>query len=84
MKLVRRGYQERADMDAEGLALHVARASRRDHQLLSDLLVGAWPGGPADRTAPVAREWLRRWTAQRLMAAPATCRCPEARCACSN
>jgi hypothetical protein len=71
-------------MDAEGLAPHVSRAARRDDDLLSGLLVAAWPGGPADRTAPVVREWLRRWTPQRLMAVPATCRCPEARCACSN
>ena len=71
-------------MDAEGLAPLVSRAARRDHQLLSDLLATAWPGGPADRTAPVAREWLRRWTPRHLTAASLACRCADERCACSN
>ena len=73
-----------APMDADGLAPLVSRALRRDHQLLSDLLAAAWPGGPADRPAPVAREWLRRWTPGQLMAATPQCGCPDERCACSN
>ena len=71
-------------MDAEGLAPLVLRASRRDQQLMADLLAVGWPGGPADRTAPVAREWLRRWTPKRLTLSGPMCGCPDERCACAN
>jgi len=71
-------------MDAERLAPLISRAGRLDHQLIADLLAFSWPGGPADRTAPVAREWLRRWTPRTLVADGARCACPDDRCACSN
>jgi hypothetical protein len=71
-------------MDADGLAPLVTRAAQNDYQLMADLLAFCWPGGPADRTSPVAREWLHRWTAKPTLAGAPLCRCSGERCACRN
>ena len=67
-------------MDAENFATLVARAAGPAEQLLGDLVAGSWPGGPADHTQPVAREWLRRWSPKRLTLEPPACSCPDGRC----
>jgi len=78
------GYDGVPQMDADALAPLITRAARPDYQLMADLLAFSWPGGPADRTAPVAREWLRRWSPRALVGEGAPCACPDGRCACSN
>jgi len=84
MNSVRRGYKHVPPVDADALAPLVTRAGRPDYQLMADLLAFSWPGGPADRTAPVAREWLRRWSPRTLVRDGPVCACPDGRCACSN
>jgi hypothetical protein len=43
-----------------------------------------WPGGPADRTEPAARDWLRLWhPAQALTPLPA-CSCAVGHCGVCN
>ncbi|HEY3020099.1 MAG TPA: hypothetical protein VGJ32_07900 [Solirubrobacteraceae bacterium] len=71
-------------MDPESFATLVARASGLDQHLLADLVAGSWPGGPADHTQPVAREWLRRWAPKRLTLEPPACSCPQGRCRACN
>jgi len=39
---------------------------------------------PADRTDPVALEWVRRWGPSRLLETPLECSCAEGRCAVCN
>jgi hypothetical protein len=78
------GYHARATMDPELLSSFVTHARRSDQQLMADLLAHCWPGGPSDRTAPIAREWLRRWTPRRLALEFTACECPVERCGCAN
>ena len=70
-------------MDPDTFATVVAGASRAE-QLLTDLLARSWPGGPADRTHPVAREWLRRWAPKPAVLEPTDCSCPHGRCRACN
>lgn len=69
-------------MDAELLATLLNRANR--HGLARDLHAGCWPGEATDRTAPAAREWLRRWLPRGLPAQPPACSCAAGRCATCN
>ena len=39
---------------------------------------------PADRTDPVALEWVRRWGPSRLLETPLECSCAEGHCAVCN
>jgi hypothetical protein len=39
---------------------------------------------PADRTDPVALEWVRRWGPSRLLETPLECSCAEGRCLVCN
>jgi hypothetical protein len=39
---------------------------------------------PADRTDPIALEWVRRWGPSRLLETPLECSCAEGRCAVCN
>jgi hypothetical protein len=67
---------------------HIAAAGRRteaDHDRLAEILSSwCWPGGPADRTEPVARGWLRRWGPQRIEALVFECTCAHGRCELCN
>jgi hypothetical protein len=63
----------------------IARRGDRDEQRLTTaLLHRAWPGGSADRSEPVALEWLRRWGPARMVDGALTCSCATGRCAVCN
>ena len=67
---------------------HIAAMERRtqdDHELLAGTLSDwCWPGGPADRTEPVARTWVRQWRPARIGPLVVECTCAEGRCALCN
>ena len=74
-----RGYEE-----IEG---HVRAAARPDREslILADTLARfCWPGGPADRSEPVARGWLRMWGPVKVIAAVPACGCASGRCTICN
>lgn len=73
-------------MDDETRKAHV-RASLETPappDVLGTMVARLWPGGPADRSAPSAREWLRRWAPKREVAEPVVCGCAAGRCAVCN
>jgi hypothetical protein len=61
-----------------------ARGDRDAERLATALLHRAWPGGSADRSEPVALEWLRRWGPARMSGGAWPCSCPAGRCAVCN
>jgi hypothetical protein len=67
---------------------HIAahgRRTRADHDRLVKTLGGrCWPGGPADRTEPAARGWVRRWRPRPIGAIAIECTCAQGRCALCN
>jgi hypothetical protein len=48
------------------------------------LAARCWPGGSADRSEPVALNWVRRWHPARSAAALPVCSCHAGRCAVCN
>jgi hypothetical protein len=69
------------------VALHVRRAARpgsESGRLLRDLDGICWPGGPQDRTEPLARDWLSLWGPELLPAEMPVCRCSEGCCQICN
>lgn len=49
------------------------------------LMIGAcWPGGPADRTEPVALDWLRRWNPEQIKLELPACSCDNGHCVLCN
>jgi hypothetical protein len=67
---------------------HIAAMARRtsaDHDRLADILRGwCWPGGPEDRTEPVARGWVRQWGRACAHTVAVECTCAQGRCAACN
>ncbi len=69
------------------LALHIRAAARPEHEstrLARTLLGACWPGGPHDRTDPVARGWLRMWGPVKVVVTPPRCGCEHGRCTVCN
>ena len=71
-------------MDRDELRHHIESASPYGggyERRLASLLVGAcWPGGPEDRTEPLALDWLRRWHPERVGVELPACSCATGRC----
>lgn len=66
---------------AAALIASVARGTEAERDELADALrQRCWPGGGADRTEPVARDWVRLWGPQRLGAVVMRCTCAQGRC----
>lgn len=66
---------------------------KRIHAIVADadfargtetLATTCWPGGTADRTEPIALEWVRRWRPARAAVALPECTCASGRCAICN
>ncbi len=77
-------HDERRIADLE---LHVRAAARPDPEslrLAQRLVGGCWPGGPADRSEPVARGWLRMWGPVKVIASIPACGCASGRCTICN
>lgn len=62
------------------LAEHDGRADRR----LTEAAGRCWPGGPADRSEPYARHWLRLWRPARAVATLPVCSCAAGHCGVCN
>jgi hypothetical protein len=60
------------------------RTPTDDDRLAEALRARCWPGGPADRTEPVARGWVRRWRPRTIAIAAFECTCAQGRCALCN
>jgi hypothetical protein len=43
-----------------------------------------WPGGPADRTTPITRNWLRSWGPGGVPPSAPGCSCAHGRCGVCN
>ncbi len=58
--------------------------ARAGHQ--TDWIVrGPWPGGTADRSDPMAAQWVRRWGPARMQRSYLdACSCVEGHCAVCN
>jgi hypothetical protein len=67
---------------------HIAAFARRtaaDHDRLTGALRNrCWPGGPADRTEPVARGWVRAWGPACRHTVALHCTCAQGGCAVCN
>jgi hypothetical protein len=62
-----------------------ARAGHETDRFARALLSGAWPGGHADRSDPMATEWVRRWGPARMRRSYMDdCSCVHGRCAVCN
>lgn len=68
----------------EHLQAIATRTPAEDEALRGRLLRASWPGGPADATRPMAREWVRRWRPVRGTPLPSACTCPTGRCGACN
>jgi hypothetical protein len=75
-------------MNLEELRHHIESAAplgRADGRRLASLIVGAcWPGGPEDRTEPVALDWLRHWHPELIDAELPVCSCHTGHCVLCN
>ena len=60
-----------------------ARTPRETDLIVAGLMRRSWPSGP-DRTDPVARGWLSRWSPASAPAAAPDCACAAGRCAWCN
>jgi len=65
-----RSISARAESDAEGLLVR--------------MLAGSWPGDTGDRTAPGARDWVRRWGPRAFGCLPPACSCSRGGCLVCN
>jgi hypothetical protein len=67
---------------------HIAAIGRRtsdDHDRLAGILRGwCWPGGAADRTESVGRDWVRRWGHGCRHTVAVECTCAQGSCAVCN
>jgi hypothetical protein len=74
--------------DREAVVSHIqslaARKDGQSTQLALRIRRHCWPGGPADRTAPAARDWVRRWGPRGVVPAAPGCSCAHGRCAVCN
>jgi hypothetical protein len=84
----RNGYLHATTMDREELQHHIDAAAPLgcpEARRLTSLMSGAcWPGGPADRTERVARDWLRRWDPDQLSLELPECSCHTGHCVLCN
>jgi hypothetical protein len=81
-----RGIPARMHDDAEHarVAGLIAGTEAQAARLAATLRDRCWPGGPADRSEPAARAWVRRWWPERAAAARVPCTCPHGRCVLCN
>ncbi len=64
---------------------HIGRLARHENRpLIADLLARCWPGGLADRSEPVALNWLRGWRPVPAMEPLPVCSCDAGHCAVCN
>ena len=63
---------------------HLAQYDKTRERRLSASAHGCWPGGSADRTEPMARQWVRLWRPAQSLAALPACSCAAGRCAVCN
>ena len=82
------GYLLVAIMDQDELRHHIDLASpfgHADSRRLTLLIIRAcWPGGPEDRTEPLALDALRRWHPVRSSAELPECSCDTGQCVLCN
>ncbi len=75
-------------MSQDDLRDHIRRAARRGTPAgrgISVRIIGAcWPGGPADRTEPVALLWVSRWRPLTAGTSLPACTCHTGRCLVCN
>jgi hypothetical protein len=61
-----------------------ARKEGESRQLTLRIGRHCWPGGLADRTAPAALDWVRRWGPRGVVPPTPGCSCAHGRCAVCN
>lgn len=72
-------------MDRDFVARHIISLSATKHPLVASGVIDAcWPGGSADRSEPIALEWVRQWRPARTEATLPLCSCWAGRCAVCN
>jgi hypothetical protein len=77
--------QPRPAVVAELLEAIDSRGARQTDLLAGLLMRGAWPGGHADRSDPMAAEWLRRWGPGQMQHSHiGGCSCVRGRCVVCN
>jgi hypothetical protein len=76
-------HSDRALVEALIAAAAVRTAAETD-RLAWSLRNRCWPGGPADRSEPGARTWLRRWRPGRRAPAMEPCSCAQGHCPVCN
>lgn len=59
-------------------------AGRAHQEQFGRMVATCWPGGPADRNDPVAKQWLRRWRPGTAGAPLPVCTCAAGHCAVCN
>lgn len=82
----RRAARHTWGMDAHDRLLRALIASAVEAQpdLAADLCERCWPGHGAERSQPLAAQWLRRWGPARGYAVTRACSCAAGRCATCN
>jgi len=74
-------------VDARRIASLIQSAGARpaaETAALARRLAGEWHPGRGDRTHPVAREWVRRWTPRTMPVTTPGCACAAGRCPVCN
>ena len=75
-------------MSQDDIRDHIRRAARRETPAgrgISVRIIGAcWPGGPADRTEPVALLWVSRWRPLAAGTSLPVCTCHTGHCLVCN
>jgi hypothetical protein len=61
-----------------------ARGAGESMQLVVRMGRHCWPGGPADRTTRVARDWVKRWGPRGVLPPAPGCSCESGRCVLCN
>jgi hypothetical protein len=61
-----------------------SRAEPDSERLVAAMLNCSWPGGPGDRSEPVALEWVRLWGPGHVGLIPLACSCAAGRCRVCN
>ena len=74
------------DENREAILSHIeaARKPRESTQLAQRIRRHCWPGVHADRTAPAALDWVRRWGPRGVKPATQGCTCAHGRCTVCN
>jgi hypothetical protein len=75
-------------MSQDDIRDHIRRAARRGTPVGQGISVriieACWPGGPADRTEPVALLWVSRWRPLASGTSLPACTCATGRCLVCN